>query len=161
MTSSSDALVTFEPNGIPVRKKYLISLFSQFCLLFYILGIAVNSKLTFITSDHDKVAHFTVFLLESYLFVKCFEMKIIATLKWKKFTSRAKDQESLRDITYSTIMINKYQVGFVFCSIGVSVGSEFMQFILSRGRRSFDPMDMGFNFMGSLLGLSIAFLQER
>ncbi|WBF13887.1 hypothetical protein N7582_003257 [Saccharomyces uvarum] len=77
---------------------------------------------------------------ESWLFVKMF----------------AEDSVVVR-----RMQINKYVLGVVVCSLGASVLSEFAQSVVSRGQRVFDVHDIVCNFWGSLLGVGVAFYQDR
>ncbi|QLQ79021.1 hypothetical protein HG537_0B03680 [Torulaspora globosa] len=60
-----------------------------------------------------------------------------------------------------SFVVNKYTLALIVCSLGAAIGSEFLQKILSFGRRSFDPMDMLCNALGSVIGIAFAYYQER
>lgn len=56
--------------------------------------------------------------------------------------------------------LNKYMLSVIVCSFGAGVGSEFAQHILSRGKRSFDYLDIVCNVVGSGMGILLACFQE-
>ena len=64
-------------------------------------------------------------------------------------------------VTVRKTQVSKYVLGVLICSLGASVTSEFAQSVLSRGQRVFDVKDIVCNFWGSLLGVGIAFYQDR
>ncbi|CUS24772.1 LAQU0S19e01288g1_1 [Lachancea quebecensis] len=99
------------------------------------LGLTTDSKLTYLTSDHDKAAHFTVFFLESWLFTKSVIPRKVHVLSYT---------------------VDKYILSLLVCAIGAGVGSEFVQKVLSRGRRQFDLMDIACNICGGALGVAVA-----
>lgn len=51
--------------------------------------------------------------------------------------------------------VNKYLVTLVVCVWCGSVGSEFLQFIATKGARNFDLWDMAVNISGSTLGMML------
>ncbi|KAL3230217.1 Uncharacterized protein RNJ44_01580 [Nakaseomyces bracarensis] len=57
--------------------------------------------------------------------------------------------------------VNKYIIALIICSGVAGLGSEFLQRILSGGRRNFDIFDVLFDTFGSLTGIAIAYFQEQ
>lgn len=57
--------------------------------------------------------------------------------------------------------ISKYVLAVAVCSLGASAMSELAQSVISGGRRVFDVKDIVCNFWGSLLGVGVAFYQDR
>ncbi|AJR60269.1 hypothetical protein H788_YJM1248J00295 [Saccharomyces cerevisiae YJM1248] len=124
---------------VQLRRTY-VYMFVVSSLVCTYLGITTNKAFQAITSTNDKVAHFVVFMWESWLFVKMF----------------AEDT-----VTFRKLQANKYVLGVLICSLCASVTSEFAQSVVSRGQRVFDVKDIICNFWGSLLGVGIAFYQDR
>lgn len=133
-----------------------------------------------ITSTHDKLAHFLVFMIESWLFIKCFVHRKVqlrgTALSWIRdnfttFMSVTEPQEIDLEASNGTntntnnngiqgISLDKYVLGLIICTLFVAIGSEFMQSIVTGGKRSFDTGDIVCNSLGSLLGISLAYIVE-
>ncbi|CDO94348.1 unnamed protein product [Kluyveromyces dobzhanskii CBS 2104] len=132
-----------------------IFLFSLVIVIF--LGLTSDSRLTSITSTHDKIAHFIVFCIETVLFTIIFESKSIHFGAYIPQRVRFR----LFCVFEEPMSINKFLLAFVVCCVCASTLSEFAQQILSNGKRSFDVFDILANFMGSSLGLGIAYIIEQ
>ncbi|CCD26947.1 uncharacterized protein NDAI_0J00550 [Naumovozyma dairenensis CBS 421] len=175
------------------RRNYVILLIiSSIVSLF--LGITTTSSndtttrsfaLTLLISQHDKLTHFIVFCLESWLFVKCFKKKLVPILIPRKFIhirnmdefetangtlelNRSNSDDDTLPILgfflsdhFQIVHVKKYWLAIIICSLGASILSEFMQAILTRGKRVFDTNDIITNILGSLFGITIAYGQER
>lgn len=149
------------------RKKYGVA-FCLFSAVVLFLGLTTNSKLAVITSSHDKAAHFIAFGAETMLFVAMFEPQYIDLRelasklhilgKWVPETVSDRLREAFLDRDAS---ISKYVLAFVVCCLGASTLSEFAQFFLSGGKRSFDVFDMLCNAAGSTVGLLAAYKMEH
>lgn len=48
----------------------------------------------------------------------------------------------------------------IVCILGGSIGSEFLQFAVTQGKRNFDPWDMVVNLSGSTLGMTLFYISE-
>lgn len=119
-------------------------------------------------------------MIESWLFVKCFVHRNVqlrgTALSWLKdnfiiyipiVEPQEIDIETSSGTTTNTpnhniqgISIDKYVLGLIICTLFVAIGSEFMQSIVTRGKRSFDIGDILCNALGSLLGISLAYIIE-
>ncbi|QLL31507.1 hypothetical protein HG536_0B03700 [Torulaspora globosa] len=96
-------------------------------------------------------------MIESWLFVRMF-----ATRKFEFWLGRPSfDLDTGTAVAQRRFVVNKYALALIVCSLGAAVGSEFLQRLLSSGRRSFDPMDMICNVLGSVTGIAVAHYQER
>ncbi|EDO18395.1 hypothetical protein Kpol_1013p70 [Vanderwaltozyma polyspora DSM 70294] len=133
-----------------------------------------NEQFALLTSEHDKLAHFLVFAFESWLFNRIIDGKYIkfrvpqfchiGPTGWLPLhnINNSNNNSNSSNVYHNGILeINKYIVAFVICSIGAAISSEFLQQWLSQGRRSFDLLDMVCNFIGSILGIGIAYYQEK
>lgn len=117
--------------------------------------MTTDDKVASVVTGHDKVVHFVAFMVESWLFVRMLACRQVA-LPFKRL---ANDLDHGAIYEYKTV--DKYVLALVVCSVCSAVGSEFLQSFLSRGRRTFDPMDMAYNVLGSVVGVLSAFWQER
>lgn len=59
------------------------------------------------------------------------------------------------------VEIKKYKLAFIVCTVSAAIGSEFLQSIVSSGKRVFDYKDILYNMLGSALGITLARYQER
>lgn len=138
-----------------------------------ILGLTTSESLRWVTSEHDKIVHFMAFFTESLLFVELFPLQILrCQLKgWSvpeglKFRSKlvsieqAVDLGSARRKNY-VIVIDKYFFAVVVCVMSASIGSEFVQMLLTGGKRTFDMFDMATNITGSSLGVTLAYFIDK
>lgn len=116
--------------------------------------MTTNDKVASVVTGHDKLVHFMAFLVESWLFVRMLACRRIEIC----LRRRIYDLDNGR--TWEFTSIDKYVVAVVVCLFS-AVGSEFLQSFLSHGRRTFDLMDMAYNVVGSIVGILIAFWQER
>lgn len=57
-------------------------------------------------------------------------------------------------------VINKYLMSVIICTILAGVGSEYLQVLLTNGRRKFDIYDIVTNITGSLLGVLLSYVLE-
>lgn len=136
--------------------------------------MTTNDALSVVTRDHDKIAHFLAFMIESWLFVMMLDSHIITLPNPLQFWRRLDFDEEM-ELDGSTgsyagsdifddsryVKANKYLVALVLCSGVAGLGSEVLQSVLSLGRRSFDLFDVVFDFLGSVLGLMIGYFHER
>lgn len=53
--------------------------------------------------------------------------------------------------------VDKHALSVFICTICGGIGSEFMQSILSGGKRKFDPRDILCNIVGSLVGIAASY----
>ncbi|CAB4254988.1 similar to Saccharomyces cerevisiae YJR112W-A Putative protein of unknown function [Maudiozyma barnettii] len=121
------------------------------------------------------MAHFVVFTLESWLFVKMFaHRKVRLPIGYNNLQlwgyyynplAQPMDIELGNNVgsigeTSDIIQVDKYILGVVVCTLLVAIGSEFMQSILTRGARTFDLLDILCNASGSGLGIYIAYITE-
>ncbi|KAF3059682.1 hypothetical protein GL218_04870 [Daldinia childiae] len=97
-----------------------------FFLLCLLAGYAGLSSLQLDTVINDKVLHFLTFFLLTVAFY------------WIIDTNRR------RTLNFTVVV----------CTIGLGVGSEFLQGFLPNGRE-FDPFDIAANIVGSLVGLGL------
>ena len=104
------------------------------------LGLTTDPRFTFLTSDHDKIAHAFVFGLESWLFVKSIGYRYVQFPR--------------------NIAVDKFVLALLVCTVGAGIGSEFAQSVLSNGRRKFDVLDIACNVCGSLVGILAAYCVE-
>lgn len=132
---------------------------SQLCFL----GLTSSERFAFLTATHDKAAHFTVFLVESWLFARMFAHRELQV--WPLRQTSALPEEI--DLETGDVQppanwrIDKYVLGAIVCIGIAAVGSEFAQHVLTHGKRSFDYRDMLCNALGSSTGLLIAYWGER
>ncbi|SMN20866.1 similar to Saccharomyces cerevisiae YJR112W-A Putative protein of unknown function [Maudiozyma saulgeensis] len=132
-----------------------------------------NENFKSITATHDKIAHFIVFMLESWLFVKIFaHRKVRLPISYNRSQLRGYnplvepidiDLESNNDPIGNTndeTYADKFLLGLIICTLLVAVGSEIMQCILTHGARTFDILDILCNASGSSLGIFIAYVTE-
>lgn len=119
--------------------------------------MTTNNEVAGFVTGYDKMAHMLAFLVESWLFVRMFASDRIQF----PFGHRFYDLSTGTSSSQGCISVNKYVASLVICSVCAAIGSEYLQKILSLGRRSFDPMDIVFNVVGSLTGIAIAYHQER
>lgn len=124
----------------------------------YTLGLSTNlpTALQFI-STHDKWTHFTIFTVETFLFISIFPKQT------KYITLWGQDAVNLDHEVESQIYrkVNKLVLTFIVCVVCGSIGSEFLQYLATRGVRNFDPLDMMVNIMGSGLGMLIFYYLDR
>ncbi|MCJ1251239.1 hypothetical protein MMC30_008470 [Trapelia coarctata] len=97
-----------------------------FCILCIIAGYAGLGSVDLSGTNDDKVLHFLAFFVLTITFYWAIEAPRRLLLK----------------------------IVFLFCTIVLGVGSEFLQMVLSSGRR-FDSLDIVANLAGSLLALSL------
>lgn len=120
-------------------------------------------------------------MIESWLFVKCFVHRKIKlrgrALSWIRshaatYMPVVEPQEieieenndtgtNTANGTEQGITVDKYLLCFIICTLFVAIGSEFMQSIVTAGKRSFDIGDILCNSLGSLLGISLAYFTDR
>ena len=105
-----------------------------------ILGLFNNSIFPSFITSNDKLVHFSVFFVETYLFLKIF-LKFDVTLMNK-------------------IKLNTTHLFLSTCILGGCVFSEFLQHWINPNR-SFDLYDMLFNIIGSSLGYLLQHLYTR
>lgn len=117
--------------------------------------MTTNDKVASVVTGHDKVVHLMAFLVESWLFVRMLAGRRV------DFYSGQAVYDLDTGPTQEYVSVDKYVLALVVCSLGAAVGSEFLQSLVSHGRRTFDPMDMAYNVVGSVIGVSIAAWQER
>lgn len=119
--------------------------------------MTTNAKLTGKITANDKLLHLVAFMVESWLFVKLFASRNI-----RVYWGRSEyDLDSGQRLSQTCIEIDKYKVAFVVCSLGAAIGSEFLQSILSSGKRTFDAKDILSNILGSTIGIGLAYWRER
>lgn len=119
--------------------------------------MSTNSNLAGAISDYDKVLHLMAFLLESWLFVKIFASRTIVI----PVGHHEYDLNQGVLVNTGGIELDKYLLSVIVCSVCAGIGSEYLQRLLSNGRRSFDPIDMAYNVFGSLIGILIAYIHDR
>lgn len=132
-------------------------------------GLTSSERFKFLTATHDKAAHFTVFLVESWLFVRVFVHRSVQLWPlWARYRAVPEGPEVIDLETGDvqapvgrTVHVNKYAMAGVVCVVGAAIGSEYAQHVLTHGRRSFDPWDMLCNALGSCTGILIAYVYER
>ena len=137
----------------------------------------VTETLLLLLSRHDKLTHLVAFFVETLLFTICiaerrlyFDKSILAVFPSALTRTSAGDLENgdlggdddvrKRDEVGSSLSVSKYTLAFVVCLIGGAIGSEFLQYLVTHGRRSFDPLDILCNVCGGLLGLAVAYFIE-
>lgn len=64
-------------------------------------------------------------------------------------------------VSSSILLNNKYALTIILCVTIGSIGSEFLQYWLTKGSRNFDLYDMIVNVLGSTLGLTLYYSLER
>lgn len=124
-------------------------------LIFLFLLTTTSDSLRWLTSSHDKVAHFTAFTYESYLFIRLFRSK---TFTYTPYSTEVNLDVSAQN--NRMFKISKYVAVGLVC-LFFAITSEFIQFYLSGGARKCDPYDMIANGCGMILGIGIAYIQER
>ncbi|AQZ18755.1 YJR112W-A [Zygosaccharomyces parabailii] len=129
---------------VDIRWKYACVFCSSSLLCLY-LGVVTDNAIADIVQNHDKLVHFLAFFIESWLFVCMLASKVI------KFPIWWSPQDARQHFC-----IGKYTLGLLVC-LTAAVGSEYLQKVLSRGRRTFDPMDIAYNVIGSFLGIATAY----
>ncbi|GAV51334.1 hypothetical protein ZYGR_0AD05170, partial [Zygosaccharomyces rouxii] len=110
---------------------------------------------------HDKLVHFLAFCIESWLFCRLIVNRVIKFPLGRLFNVD-NDNEYGTDYAeqnYRCLKVSKFTLALVVC-ISAAITSEFLQRQLSGGRRTFDPLDMVYNVLGSLLGIAIAYKHE-
>lgn len=110
---------------------------------------------------HDKLVHFLAFCIESWLFCRVIVNRVI-----KFSTSRLFGVGNINEYSSSHaeqndryFKISKFTLALAVC-IGASITSEFLQKQFSGGKRTFDPLDIVYNILGSLLGIATAHKYE-
>ena len=134
----------------------------------------VTKTLLLLLSRHDKLTHFVAFFVETLLFTICiaerrlyFDKSALGVFPSALPRTPTDDMENgnvgsdgdvrKREEAGNPPGISKYTLAFVVCLIGGAVGSEFLQYLVTHGRRSFDPLDILCNVCGGLLGLVVAY----
>lgn len=140
-----------------IRKRFAL-LFACSIILVSFLGITTDPRLSALTSTHDKIAHTSVFFIETVLFTLVFSDKSICLdhilpLRLRRILSIRNDVTTSRTL-------NKYFISFVVCSVIASIGSELGQAAITRGKRQFDLYDILCNFIGSTLGVVLVYRLE-
>lgn len=110
-----------------------------------------------IITGQDKLAHLVAFMIESWLFVRMFARRSLEIC----LANPTFDLDRGAAFVDRSFKVNKYALALGVCSLGAAIGSEFLQRLLSSGRRSFDPKDMVCNALGSVMGIGFAYYQER
>lgn len=123
----------------------------------FTLGLTTDGKIAGIITGWDKLAHLVAFMVESWLFVRMFAARSFEFCLGRPLF----DLDTGTTVAQRSFVVNKYTLGLIVCSVGAAIGSEFLQKLLSSGRRSFDPMDMVCNAVGSVAGIAFAYYQER
>lgn len=85
-----------------------------------------------LTFKHDKLLHFATFFILTTEFFFIFRMR------------------SIRQVTYLT---------FLVCTLCGGIGLEFLQHVVNK-KRVFDPKDILFNLVGSILGLVLSVVYQ-
>lgn len=146
------------------RLKFLCYLFITSIGAMY-LGLTTNSRVTAITKDNDKVIHFSVFLIETWLFVRSIIPSFINLSKFHLSCCRLHRIDgnySLENNKKShELTIHKYFISFIICTVLAGIGSEFAQEMISGKIRTFDVYDILCNILGSLVGIGTAYLIEN
>lgn len=95
--------------------------------------------------------------METFLFISIFPKQT------KYITLWGQDAVNLDHEVESQIYrkVNKLVLTFIVCVVCGSIGSEFLQYLATRGVRNFDPLDMMVNIMGSGLGMLIFYYLDR
>lgn len=122
----------------------------------FTLGVVTNNAVEEVVQLHDKVVHFIAFCIESWLFCQMIASRVI---KFKYGIGRNGSDNGEQNYRYRQFQMSKFTLALVVC-MGAAVASEFMQQGLSGGKRSFDPLDMVYNVLGSSLGIAIAYRYE-
>ncbi|KAK6197583.1 uncharacterized protein RJT21DRAFT_123413 [Scheffersomyces amazonensis] len=101
-------------------------------LLVFIASLVLAGYLGFanVHFGHDKLIHFITFFILTIEFYFTFDTK-------------HKSLKTLRSIT------------LIVCTIGGGIGSEFIQSLVNENR-VFDPIDIAFNILGSLLAVGLS-----
>lgn len=110
---------------------------------------------------HDKLVHFLAFYIESWLFCRVIVNRVI-----RFSTSRLFGVDNINEYSSGNteqndryFKISKFTLALIVC-VGASVTSEFLQKQFSGGKRAFDPLDIVYNVLGSLLGIATAYKYE-
>lgn len=114
----------------------------------FTLGVVTDNAIADVVQNHDKLVHFVAFFTESCLFVHMLVSRVTKFPLWRT-------EEGGRRY----ICISKYTLGLVVC-LTAALSSEFLQKTLSKGRRTFDPLDMVYNVMGTLSGVAAVYYWE-
>lgn len=123
----------------------------MFCVCTLGLASDLPQELQFISS-HDKWTHFTIFMVETFLFISMFPKH---TTYIGVSRGEAVDLDYDRGLKQVYTRVNKYALTFVVCVLCASIGSEFLQYVATQGARNLDPFDMVVNIMGSGLGMGL------
>ncbi|AET41025.1 uncharacterized protein Ecym_7177 [Eremothecium cymbalariae DBVPG len=150
--------------GVQIRWGYFYVLCVASLVALY-LGLTGDNRFGMITNEHDKLAHFVTFLLESWLFTRSIESSeldveslLVVWRRWGGIYGRQYDEMEEESTVHH---VSKYSVSIYVCIVLGAVGSECLQLILSWGRRKFDVMDVVYNICGSLVGIGTAYWIER
>lgn len=127
----------------------------------FTFGVVSDNAIVEIVQLHDKLVHFFAFCIESWLFCRLIATRIISfpfTLgRFGRFFNSSDEENNYDDDRY--LKTSKFTLALVVC-IGTGILSEFLQRGLSGGKRTFDPMDMLYNVLGCLLGITVAYRCE-
>lgn len=124
--------------------------------------MVTNNVVAETVQSHDKLVHFLAFCAESWLFCRVIVNRVIKFPVGRLISIGDNDNEygvGNAEQNHRYLKMSKFTLALVVC-IGAAVTSEFLQKQLSGGKRTFDPLDMVYNVLGSLLGIAIAYKCE-
>ena len=138
-------------NNNSIFKEYYIEISKVHTLSFImsvpvalLLGLLDNTLLPSILTYNDKILHFSVFTIETIMFLNCFKtLKVLMKIS-----------------NLPIIKIDHLFLFFSCCIVIGSIGSEFFQHFINPNR-SFDYYDMLCNCLGSTLGYVIRKYTQR